>query len=79
MMLHIEEEKKMLFFSSLLPSNEAFTFEWLLLFLDVAMRRQRAAGGSISTAFKKEIRDYFRSFFYGNSRLFPTLFYAVRP
>ena len=56
MLLHIEEaEKKMLFFSSLLPSNEAFTFELLLLFLDA----RGDSGGSV--LLKKEIRD-FRSF-----------------
>ena len=38
-----------------------------------------AAGGSISTAFKRKFEIIFALFFYGNSRLFPTLFYAVRP
>ena len=73
MMLHIEE-KKMLFFSSLLPSNEAFTFEWLLLFLDVAMRRQRAAGGSISTAFKRKFEIIFALFFTATQGYFPLYF-----
>ena len=60
MMLHIEEEKKMLFFSSLLPSNEAFTFEWLLLFLDLTRRQRRC--GSISTAFKRKFEIIFALF-----------------
>ena len=71
MLLHIEEaEKKMLFFSSLLPSNEAFTFELLLLFLDA----RGDSGGSVLLKGNSRF-----SLFFCYSRLFPTLFCAVRP